>query len=37
MAITVANAHGRPISMCGQMCGNPLYSMLLLGGRAALS
>ena len=22
---------GRPISMCGQMCGNPLYTMLLLG------
>ncbi len=20
-----------PISMCGQMCGNPLYTMLLLG------
>ncbi len=31
MAVTTANAHGRPISMCGQMCGNPLYTMLLLG------
>ncbi len=31
MAVKTANAHGRPISMCGQMCGNPLYTMLLLG------
>ncbi len=31
MAIKTANAHQRPISMCGQMCGNPLYTMLLLG------
>ena len=23
--------HDVPISMCGQMCGNPLYTMLLLG------
>ena len=26
-----ANRAGKPISMCGQMCGNPLYTMLLLG------
>jgi phosphoenolpyruvate-protein phosphotransferase (PTS system enzyme I) len=31
MAVSTANAHHRPISMCGQMCGNPLYTMLLLG------
>lgn len=31
MAVCTANEHGRPISMCGQMCGNPLYAMLLLG------
>jgi len=31
MAVKTAIAHGRPISMCGQMCGNPLYTMLLLG------
>jgi phosphotransferase system enzyme I (PtsI) len=31
MAVKTANAHNRPISMCGQMCGNPLYTMLLLG------
>ena len=31
MAVRTATAHGRPISMCGQMCGNPLYTMLLLG------
>jgi phosphotransferase system enzyme I (PtsI) len=31
MAVRTANQHGRPISMCGQMCGNPLYTMLLLG------
>ena len=31
MAVTTANAHRVPISMCGQMCGNPLYTMLLLG------
>jgi phosphotransferase system enzyme I (PtsI) len=31
MAVKTADAHGRPISMCGQMCGNPLYTMLLLG------
>jgi len=31
MAVQTANRHGRPISMCGQMCGNPLYTMLLLG------
>lgn len=31
MAVSIANAHKKPISMCGQMCGNPLYTMLLLG------
>jgi phosphotransferase system enzyme I (PtsI) len=31
MAVTAALKHGSPISMCGQMCGNPLYTMLLLG------
>jgi phosphotransferase system enzyme I (PtsI) len=31
MAVQTAKAHDVPISMCGQMCGNPLYTMLLLG------
>jgi phosphotransferase system enzyme I (PtsI) len=31
MAIRAATQHDKPISMCGQMCGNPLYTMLLLG------
>ncbi|MCA9240673.1 MAG: phosphoenolpyruvate--protein phosphotransferase [Planctomycetales bacterium] len=31
MAIDSADRHGKPISMCGQMSGNPLYIMLLLG------
>jgi len=31
MAITTANQHNVPINMCGQMSGNPLYTMLLLG------
>ena len=31
MSISAANAHSVPISMCGQMSGNPLYTMLLLG------
>ncbi|MBX3425787.1 MAG: phosphoenolpyruvate--protein phosphotransferase [Pirellulales bacterium] len=31
MAITTADKHGVPISMCGQMCGSPMYTMLLLG------
>ena len=31
MAIQTADAHGKPISMCGQMSGAPLYTMLLLG------
>jgi phosphotransferase system enzyme I (PtsI) len=31
MAIRAATQHNKPISMCGQMCGNPLYTMLLLG------
>ena len=30
-AIEVADRHNVPIGMCGQMCGNPLYTMLLLG------
>jgi phosphotransferase system enzyme I (PtsI) len=30
-AIRIADEHHVPISMCGQMCGNPLYTMLLLG------
>ena len=31
MAVRTATEHDVPISMCGQMCGNPLYTMLLLG------
>ena len=31
MAVRTAQEHEVPISMCGQMCGNPLYTMLLLG------
>ena len=31
MAVKVANEHDVPISMCGQMGGNPLYTMFLLG------
>lgn len=31
MAVRTANQFGTPISTCGQMCGNPLYTMLLLG------
>jgi phosphotransferase system enzyme I (PtsI) len=31
MAVKTAKQHEVPISMCGQMCGNPLYTMLLLG------
>ncbi len=31
MAVSMANKHQVPISMCGQMCGNPQYTMLLLG------
>ena len=30
-AIEIADSHQVAISMCGQMCGNPLYTMLLLG------
>lgn len=30
-SIEIADRRGKPISMCGQMCGNPLYTMLLLG------
>jgi phosphotransferase system enzyme I (PtsI) len=31
MSVRTAQKHDVPISMCGQMCGNPLYTMLLLG------
>lgn len=31
MAVRTAKKHEVPISMCGQMSGNPLYTMLLLG------
>ncbi|MCO6045875.1 phosphoenolpyruvate--protein phosphotransferase [Aeoliella sp. ICT_H6.2] len=31
MAIDTAAQHDKPISMCGQMCGNPIYTMVLLG------
>jgi phosphotransferase system enzyme I (PtsI) len=31
MAVRVAIQNEVPISMCGQMCGSPLYTMLLLG------
>lgn len=31
MAVTAANTNNVPISMCGQMCGDPTYTMLLLG------
>ncbi|WP_425396593.1 phosphoenolpyruvate--protein phosphotransferase [Aeoliella sp.] len=31
MAIDTAAQHNKPISMCGQMCGNPIYTMVLLG------
>jgi phosphoenolpyruvate-protein phosphotransferase (PTS system enzyme I) len=31
MSIDAANRKGVPISMCGQMSGSPLYTMLLLG------
>ena len=31
IAVQTANKHDVPISTCGQMCGNPIYTMLLLG------
>jgi phosphotransferase system enzyme I (PtsI) len=31
ISVKTAKEHEVPISMCGQMCGNPLYTMLLLG------
>ena len=31
MAIIAAKKANKPISMCGQMCGDPMYTMLLLG------
>jgi phosphotransferase system enzyme I (PtsI) len=31
MSVRSATRAGKAISMCGQMCGNPLYTMLLLG------
>ena len=30
-AITVANHYARPISLCGQMSSDPIYTMLLIG------
>ncbi|MEQ8211833.1 MAG: phosphoenolpyruvate--protein phosphotransferase [Lacipirellulaceae bacterium] len=29
--VSIATEAGKPVSMCGQMCGNPMYTMLLLG------
>lgn len=31
MAVRAAKENEVPISMCGQMCGNPMYTMFLLG------
>jgi phosphotransferase system enzyme I (PtsI) len=31
MTLTAAARKDCPVSLCGQMCGNPLYTMLLLG------
>ncbi|MEX0614168.1 MAG: phosphoenolpyruvate--protein phosphotransferase, partial [Pirellulales bacterium] len=31
MSVRTSRASDVPISMCGQMCGNPMYTMLLLG------
>jgi phosphotransferase system enzyme I (PtsI) len=31
MAVRIAGENDVPISMCGQMCANPVYTMLLLG------
>jgi phosphotransferase system enzyme I (PtsI) len=31
MAVRIARENEVPISMCGQMCGSPLYTMFLLG------
>jgi phosphotransferase system enzyme I (PtsI) len=31
MSVRAARTADVPISMCGQMCGNPMYTMLLLG------
>jgi phosphoenolpyruvate-protein phosphotransferase (PTS system enzyme I) len=31
MAVRTATENDKPISMCGQMCGNPMYTMFLLG------
>jgi phosphotransferase system enzyme I (PtsI) len=31
MAVRLARECDVPISMCGQMCANPVYTMLLLG------
>ena len=31
MAVRTSKEHNVPISMCGQMSGNPMYTMLLLG------
>ncbi len=31
MAVTAANKAQIPVELCGQMSGNPIYTMLLLG------
>jgi len=31
MALETANRAGTPVNMCGQMSGNPIYTMILLG------
>ncbi len=31
LAVSTAIQHEIPIGMCGQMCGNPMYTMLLIG------
>ncbi len=31
LAVNAARKGDVPIGMCGQMCGNPMYTMLLLG------
>jgi phosphotransferase system enzyme I (PtsI) len=31
MTVDAANGRGVPVNLCGQMSGNPLYTMLLLG------
>jgi phosphotransferase system enzyme I (PtsI) len=31
MTVAAANHHGKPVNLCGQMSGSPVYTMLLLG------